>query len=160
GLPQPGDLLVVLLVPVVLRSWNGRLDRTARRPLSSLILFVIWVAIVNWGWAVLVGNFALFGPDTFVVFPVYYIYNTLAFLIVCVLYQRYGARFLWLTLHVVFFTVLVQAAATLVIHRGSGGRGVGFFNNPNQLGFFALACASIIALGKRWLGFGVAKSGF
>jgi hypothetical protein len=158
GLPQPGDMLVLFLVPVALRAWNGRLDRSQRRPLSTLIAFSLWVLLINWGWAVLVGNFALFGPDTFVVFPMYYLYNTMVFLVVCVLYQRFGIRFLWLTLHVVFFTVLVQGALSLVMHRG-GLRGALFFNNPNQLGFFALVCASLIALGKRALGFGAFKSG-
>jgi hypothetical protein len=159
GLPQPGDMIVLFLAPVALHAWNGRLDRSARRPLSTLITFSLWVLLVNWGWAVLVGNFALFGPDTFVVFPIYYIYNTVVFLIVCVLYQRYGIRFLWLTLHVVFFTVMVQVAASLLLHRTTSLRGALFFNNPNQLGFFALVCASIIALGKRALGFGAVKSG-
>lgn len=160
GLPQPGDMLVLLLAPVALRTWNGRLDRSARRPLSTLFAFSLWVLLVNWTWAVLTGNFALFGYDTFVVFPIYYIYNTVVFLVVCVLYQRYGVRFLWLTLHVVFFTVIVQVAASIVLHRGgSGVRGALFFNNPNQLGFFALVCASLIALGKRALGFGSVKSG-
>jgi hypothetical protein len=159
GLPQPGDLLLVPLALIALRTWNGRLDRSARRPLSTLIAFTAWVIAVDWGWALILGNFGVFGPDTFLLFPVYYIYNTLVFLIVCVLYQRYGARFLWLTLHIVFCAVLVQAAASLLLHRGSTFRGSGFFNNPNQLGFFALVSASIIALGKRWLGFGTIKSG-
>lgn len=159
GLPQPGDLLVVPLVLIALRSWNGRLDRGARRPLSALIAFTAWVIVVDWGWAIRLGNFGLFGPDTFLLFPVYYVYNTLVFLVVCVLYRRHGTRFLWLTLHVVFFTVLVQAGASFVLHRGHAFRGVGFFNNPNQLGFFALVAASIIALGKRWLGFGSIKTG-
>lgn len=159
GLPQPGDVLVIPLAVIALRSWNGRLDRGARRPLSMLIAFTVWVLIVDWGWALILGNFGLFGKDTFLLFPVYYVYNTLVFLIVCVLYQRYGVRFLWLTLHIVFVTVLVQAAASVIVHRSQTFRGVGFFNNPNQLGFFALVTASIIALGKRRLGFGFVKTG-
>jgi hypothetical protein len=58
----------------------------------------------------------------------------------------------------VLVTVITQALATLVVHRG-GLRGSGFFNNPNQLGFFALVMASVLALGKRNLGFGAIKSG-
>ncbi|HEU4731764.1 MAG TPA: hypothetical protein VFT22_27900 [Kofleriaceae bacterium] len=158
GLPQPGDLLVIPLVVLALRSWNGRLDRTARRPITTLIAFTIWVMVVDWGWALLLGNFGLVGPDTFLLFPVYYVYNTLVFLIACVLYQRHGARFLWLTLNVVFVSVIFQAAAALVLHRGHAARGIGFFNNPNQLGFFALVSASILALGKRRLGFGMIKT--
>lgn len=159
GMPQPGDMLVLLLAPVALRTWNGRLDRTMRRPLSTLFVFAIWVVAINWGWALIVGNFALFGPDTFVVFPVYYVYNTVVFLTVCVLYHRYGIRFLWLTLQVVVLVVTVQVVASLVLHRSGALRGALFFNNPNQLGFFALVCASMIALGKRALGFGAVKSG-
>ena len=44
---------------------------------SELIAFTVWVILVDWGWAVLTGNFGLFGPDTFLLFPVYYVYNTL-----------------------------------------------------------------------------------
>ena len=159
GLPQPGDVLVIPLVLLTLRMWNGRLDRTARRPLSTLLVFVLWVIVVDWGWAIILGNFGLFGPDTFLLFPVYYIYNALVFLVVCVLYRRYGAQFLSLTLNAVLVTVVVQAAASLLIHREHAFRGAGFFNNPNQLGFFALVAASILALGKRWLGFGTMKTG-
>ena len=98
GLPQPGDLLVIPLVVIALRPWTGRLARTARRPISALIAFTAWVIVVDWGWALILGNFGRFGPNTFLLFPVYYVYdNTLVFLIVCVLYQRYGALFVWLT---------------------------------------------------------------
>jgi hypothetical protein len=159
GLPQPGDVLLIPLALLALRAWNGRLDRSIRRPFSTLLVFTLWVMIVDWGWALIQGNFGLFGPDTFLVFPIYYVYNTLVFLIVCVLYQRYGTRFLWLTLHVVLLTVVVQAAASLLIHRQQAFRGAGFFNNPNQLGFFALVAASILALGKRSLGLGTLKTG-
>jgi hypothetical protein len=158
GLPQPGDVLAVPLVLIALRTWNGRLDRRSRRPLLALFAFTIWVVVVDWGWALLLGNFGLFGPDTFLLFPIYYIYNTLVFLVVCVLYQRYGKQFLWLTLNIVFLSVIAQTGAALVLHRGSSFRGVGFFNNPNQLGFFALVCASILTLGRRSLGFGSFKT--
>src|ERR1700753_2394422 len=150
-------MLVVPLFAVTMWTWRGRLDRRARRPFMSLIIFTAWVIAVDWGWAILLGNFGLFGPDTFLLFPVYYIYNACVFLVVCVLYQRFGARFLWLTLHIVLVTVVTQAFAALFVHR-SGLRGTGFFNNPNQLGFFALVMASVLALGKRNLGFGVIKS--
>jgi hypothetical protein len=161
GVPQPGDMLVIPLVLMTLRSWNGRLDRRARRPVVTLAAFTLWIVIVDWGWALVLGNFGLLGADTFLLFPIYYVYNALVFLVVCVLYQRYGKRFLSLTLNLVLLTVVVQTAAALLAYRvgGGGHRGVGFFNNPNQLGFFVLVAASIIALGKGRLGFGSIKSG-
>jgi len=161
GVPQPGDILVIPLVLLTFRSWNGRLDRRARRPVVTLAAFTLWIVIVDWGWALVLGNFGLLGPNTFLLFPIYYVYNGLVFVAVCVLYQRYGKRLLSLTLNLVFLTVFVQTAAALLAYRGGGGghRGVGFFNNPNQLGFFVLVAASIIALGKGRLGFGSIKSG-
>jgi hypothetical protein len=159
GLPQPGDILVIPLALMALWSWNGRLERKTRRAVSALLLFTVWVVVVDVGWALLLGNFGVFGKDAFLLFPAYYIYNTLVFLIVCVLYQRYGLRFLWLTMHIVLLSVIFQAGASFMLHRSSSFRAIGFFNNPNQLGFFALVAASIIALGKRSLGFGSLKTG-
>jgi hypothetical protein len=160
GLPQPGDILLLPLLPLSLAGWRGRLAPQLARPTQALVRFTIWVVLVDWGWAVILGNFGLFGADTFLLFPVYYVYNTLVFLIVCVMTQRYGARFIWLTLSVVLASVLLQVIATFVVHRGVHGvRGVGFFNSPNQLGFFALVSASIIAIGGRQLGFGAIRTG-
>jgi len=158
GLPQPGDMLVLPLAALVLKQWNGKLDRRARRPLSTLIALTIWVMVIDWGWALILGNFGVFGPNTFLLFPLYYVYNTLVFILVCVMYQRHGARFLWLTLHIVLFAVIIQTASIFLVHRGGTARGIGLFNNPNQLGFFALVSASIFALGKRSLGFGTIKT--
>jgi len=160
GLPQPGDALILPLVPLALASWNGRLDTRFVRPLRALFLFTAWVVIVDWGWALVLGNFGVFGSDTFLLFPLYYVYNTLVFLVICVLFQRHGTRLLWLTLHVVLLSVVVQLVASLLLHRAQTFRGAGFFNNPNQLGFFALVSASIIALGKREIGFGTLKASF
>jgi hypothetical protein len=151
--------LLIPLVPLAIRRWNGRLDRSARRPLKVLVVFTIWVMMVDWGWALLLDNFGAYGPDTFLLWPVYYVYNALVFFVVCVFYQRYGTRFLWLTLHLLLTSVLIQAVASVIVHRGPTLRGIGFFNNPNQLGFFALVNASLMALGRRGLGFGSVKAG-
>jgi hypothetical protein len=129
------------------------------RPTRWLAAFMVWTLLVNWTWALATGNFGLLGKDTFLLFPVYYVYNTLVFLVMCVLYHRHGPRFLWLTLNALFASVLLEVASTFVLQRSFGVRGMGFFNNPNQLGFFALVCASIIAIGRRRLGFGSLKAG-
>lgn len=158
GLPQPGDALLIPLALFALHGWRGRLNSQSVRTLRALLLFTTWVLIVDWGWATMLGNFGLFGKETFLLFPVYYVYNTLVFLVVCVLYERHRERFLWLTLHVVLLSVLMQVVASLIVPSKSF-RGIGFFNNPNQLGFYALVSASVLALGKRSLGFGSLKSG-
>ncbi|NVB83276.1 MAG: hypothetical protein HOV81_33195, partial [Kofleriaceae bacterium] len=66
------------------------------------------------------------------------------FLVGIVLYQRYGETFLRLTLYAINFTIGVQVLASFVYRTGS--RGSIFFNNPNQLGYFALLAACVIVL--------------
>ncbi len=95
-------------------------------------------------------NFALFGPNSFVLFPLYYVYNALIFLTALVLYRRYGELFLRVTVFAVTAMVFAQVLSSVVL--GSGGtRGSVFFNNPNQLGFYALLAATLIALTYRRL---------
>ncbi len=150
GLPQPGDLLVVLVVPLALQHWNGRLGRDLRATVRTLMWFTLWICLVNYTWVLVTANFALFGPDSFVLFPLYYVYNALIFLTALVLYRRYGELFLRVTVFAVTAMVFAQVLSSVVL--GSGGtRGSVFFNNPNQLGFYALLAATLIALTYRRL---------
>jgi hypothetical protein len=157
GVPQPGDMLVILMLPLALRGWNGRLNPMASRVVRALALFTGWVIFINYAYAIGMGRFGLFGKETFILVPIFYIYNAIIFFSVLVFYERYGARFLWLTLHVVLASAVLQVLIS-VIGAGARGRSMLFFNNPNQLGFFALLSASILAYGRRRLGFSALKS--
>ena len=43
GLPQPGDLLVLLVVPLALQHWNGKLGRDTRSTVRALMWFTLRV---------------------------------------------------------------------------------------------------------------------
>jgi hypothetical protein len=150
GLPQPGDGFVLILVPMVLHRWNGKLGRDMRDTIRALIWFTLWVCLVDYTWVFVMGSFTLFGPDSFLLFPIYYIYNALVFLVAIVLYRRYGDLFLRVTLLVVMATVFVQVMSLLALG-SSAARNSVFFNNPNQLGYYALLAATLIALAHRRL---------
>lgn len=157
GLPQPGDLLVLLLLPASLLRWNGRMSRASARPLRALAVFILWGIVLNYTWMVILGKFGFFGKDTFLLVPVFYVYNAVILLSVLVLHQRYGDRFLWLTLHLVLVTVVSQVLLSVAVGGGSHRQTV-LFNNPNQLGLYALLSANILAFGRRRMGFGTLKS--
>lgn len=152
GLPQPADVLIVLLVPLALVRWDGRLSRSTASLLRPLLAFTLWVCVVSFAWALLLWEFSFN-----LVYPVYYVYNTAFFFAALLLYRRYGDPFLRLTVHLVFATVLYQVVASLILS-GGGGRSRVFFDNPNQLGYYALLAACAISLAQRRLGFGVVKS--
>lgn len=146
GLPQPGDLMILLIVPVALSGWDGRLHRLAGPVLRPLFFFTAWVALVDVAWALILRNF---GVD--LLFPAYYLYNTLIVLCALVLHARYGEVFLRLTVRTIAFTVAFQVAAGLVL-RSTSIRSQLFFSNPNQLGYYALLAGCILALASRRAG--------
>jgi len=150
GLPQPGDLLVLLVIPLALQRWNGKLGRDTRGTVRALLWFTLWVCAVDLTWMFAMGSFAVSGADSFVLFPLYYIYNALIFLAALVLYRRHGDLFLRVTVFAVTVTVYAQVLSSIALGSG-GGRGTLFFNNPNQLGYYALLAATLIALTQRRL---------
>jgi hypothetical protein len=141
---------VLVVVPLALQRWNGKLGRDMRATLRALIWFTLWVCLVDYTWVLVMGSYTLFGPDSFVLFPLYYIHNALIFLVALVLYRRFGDLFLRVTVFAVMTTVFAQALLAIILGIG-GARGVVFFNNPNQLGYYALLAATLIALTHRRL---------
>jgi len=164
GLPQPGDALVFLLVPLAFVGWNGRLDRPTSHALKALMWFTGWVFLVNIGWAVVQWNWA--NPKNFVIHPLFYAYNAAVLVAALVMARREPGRFLRLTVDVCFGMVMFQVAASFV-YRTADYRGALFFNSPNQLGFYALLCACLFAmtqkplgLSRLWAGVGVSSCAY
>jgi hypothetical protein len=155
GLPQPSDVLAVLLVPAAIIGWNGRMNRALTSTIRPLLAFTLWVTAVNYGWAIVTGNFDFL--KSYMIFPIYYLFNVAVFVSALIVYQRFGDIVLRLTLHVVSAVVLFQVGASFVsgvgIYRGSV-----FFNSPNQLGFYALLAATAITLLHRRCGTGLLRA--
>ena len=152
GLPQPDDAMVVILAPLVLASWNGRLSRASIRTLRPLLWFTLWVVLVNVAWILILANF---GKD--LRYPLFYIFNALVFVIALILHERHGELFVRLTYVCVFAAVMFQCAFSLVF-RSSLARDTLFFDNPNQLGYYALLAACVITLTQRRLKIGLFTS--
>src|SRR5262245_60404058 len=106
GLPQPGDWLVLLLLPVTLLSWKGALDRQSSRIVRALFWFIVWVFIVNYAWALVLGKWK--SPKDFIIHPLFYFFNAAVFLCGLVLARRDREAFLRITVEVVFCTIVVQ----------------------------------------------------
>ena len=154
GVPQPGNILIFALVPMALVKWNGRLGKEVRASFVLLLGFTAWVFLVDYGWAAITQNFSF---ADYVIYPAYYIYNASVFLVVLVLYQRFGDNFLKLTIDALSFLIAFQIVASFFL--GNGGiRGSMFFNNPNQLGYYALLVACLIALCQPRLHLGIART--
>ncbi len=142
GLPQPSNVMLVLLVPLALRGWDMRLGPAEVKASRALLRFVLWVAVINLGWAALHSKW---GMQDYVLHPLYYTFNFAIFVIVLILHRRFGVLFLRATVFALVMVVFVQVVATL-LGVGITSRGQAFFNNPNQLGYYALLAASVLAV--------------
>ena len=154
GLPQPGDFLILLLLPLALYRWNGRMPGAFARPFRILLLFTLWVVIVQYSWATILGNWGFHGKDTFLLFPVYYTFNALVMLASLILYQRYGDAFLRLTAWCLLISIGIQIAGSFFTYYNPRRSRI-FFNNPNQLGYYAVLASCMIALLQRKLKLGL-----
>jgi hypothetical protein len=150
GLPQFADIVASMLLITLLRSWNGRLANPLSRSLASLITFIAYVILVNAAWSVVSLTFSINAKEGFLIAPTYYIFNGLMFFTFLLMFQRYGERLLWITVRLVLASVLIQVTFALVM-RGAVGRSTVMFNNPNQLGYYALLSACLLLLGQKRL---------
>lgn len=150
GMPQVADFLGAVLVVALIWTWNGRLPGQLARPLKLLLMFVGYVVLVNLGWSVVSLSFALSAKTGYLLAPSYYLFNGLMLVTFFLLFQRYGEFILWLTVRLVLTSVLIQVAVAFAQGRALGRSSV-MFNNPNQLGYYALLSACILLLGQKRL---------
>lgn len=146
GRPQPSDLLTIVIVPLLLRRGLPELPKGVRRGLIAISAFAAYAAVVNllWGVLLLDHNVRKVGA---VGFAAFYIFNAYIFALAVYLFLQFRGRFIVVTAWASVFAVILQLV--LFAARGSSGgfREKLFFNNPNQLGYYALLVASLIAFG-------------
>jgi hypothetical protein len=147
GLPQPADaLMLVIAIALLLRGDLG-LDPGQRRLLILTSAFVGWTAIVSGVWAVLLEEQRLLK------IPAFYLQNLLVLFVCLTLSARHGVRFFRIVGTTLAASLILQAAFSLLVDAsGSGRRATLSFNNPNQLGYWALLSASIYVLCARAAG--------
>lgn len=148
GLPQPADWLLLILAPVLLKGWSGRLPPAMARPYRALVIFAVYTIVVNLVWSLILGSFTIDLKDGFLLSPMFYIYNSLMFLTFLLMSLRYGDFLLWLTGKLVLISTLVQVALSFITS-SNRHRATLLFNNPNQLGYYALLSACILLLAHR-----------
>ena len=152
GLPQPGDVLLIPLFLMALVGWNGRLKLASTKPLRLLFLFTLWVTLVNVAWMVTTGDVGLTSKAAFSPLqPMFYMFNAAVVLVVAILYERFGRRFIELSYHLTICIAVLQVLLSFVYFGSRTVRGTVFFNNPNQLGYYAMVSACTVAVCHRQL---------
>ncbi len=138
GYPQPGDLLILALLPILFLQNGLRIPRKAFPIVNATSLFILYAVVVNLVWTVVLSDAGLFR------YPSFFLFNFAVCVVFLSLHETYGRRFLDWTAAAICASVLVQVVAVSLQWVGaSQARIAGLFNNPNQAGYFALLCASL-----------------
>lgn len=138
GLPRISDFALMAIAFRLAARGKVQMVPGAKIILRVLLCFVAYVFFVNAVNGLWNMNLTCFQSASF------YIYNMLAVALVFVLYSEYQGRFLSATFSAMAITLAIQV---LFGFRdvGNPARATIFFNNPNQLGYFSLIAAAIVA---------------
>ena len=140
GLPQVGDifLLISTLYLFCRSDWHLDLDTSSLRMVGVIAALLLYQIAINAIWSIIIGT-------NLVRYCFYYIYNFIAFLDTIMICRRIGIRQLKLSL---FYGAALSLLSPIIgiIISGGNARNVGFFNNPNQLGYHALVVMTVILL--------------
>lgn len=150
GLPQPADALALALF-VWLFARDG-LAPVARHPaVRALAAFVFWVALVSGYWVLSLQISGEVGEHRIRVwyFPLFYLFNLVFFAGLIGLYRRYGIRAIQWTFWGVLTSLCAQVLGATTIGFSAYQRTTLFFENANQLGYFALLAATLVVLTGR-----------
>ena len=149
GSPQVADAVMVFLI--VITGVAVILGKKFKIPYSSiniiiyLLLFVLNVIVVSVIWSLVLKE------SSILIYPLYYIYRFIILLMVLLFYSWYGGSFIKVILFSIAASVLLQVAITPFGKQVQDIRHVLFYNNPNQLGYYSLLCASIfLAASKKY----------
>ena len=139
GNMQIADIFLAIFSVYLLFSNYGKIR--LRTPLFGFtVIFTVicaYQAVVNLVWSGIVGK-------SLMNFSLFYFFNLVACVDVFLIGQQIGLKKLKESLILgIFFALVVNSIGMLsdAVYRS---RSVSFFNNPNQLGYFALICFSFI----------------
>jgi len=145
GRLQLADFFLLLGLVYIFFGNQGSfvIDKQVIRTIRFLLYFVIFVCLINGVWTISGYNY--------IRYSLYYIFNFLAVLLCVLVYQSIGiVEFKKAILNGAFLSSLVNIIGLI---RTSGRvRGLGFFNNPNQLGYYGVVLIALVFLckGKKY----------
>lgn len=143
GLPQPSALFLGVIFMLMLLAPLTRIGKDIEACLFLLFGFVSWCTFVS------VARFTWVGDLIYMKSPLYYLYNSIAFIVVVQLACRDPGHFVKLTQNTLLLMLLLQVAFIAVLPNRVNDvleREIGTFNEANQLAYWAILSISTYML--------------
>lgn len=138
GMPQIADFTLMFGMFIYIIRYRGLtyIDRFISRHLIAILLILYYQITVNLSWYLIMDS-TVFLRKTF-----YYIYNIFVYLYIIDIYLRHGEVCLKTNIAKACLYSSIVAELGVLTVSGQALRKVGFFNNPNQLGYYSLVIAA------------------
>ncbi len=135
GQPQISHLILALLFAFILLKMPSQFLNSIREN-RRVMIFMIYIIYINFIWLILTEK------TSFFIYTLFYLFNVLLFYSTYLLYENslISDRVIR---RAIFFTLLLQFIFLLKSGLSFNTRNMLFFNNPNQLGYFAIAIINI-----------------
>ncbi len=138
GGPQLADAVVAGLAVLLLLRGAVRLHPAAADVGLFAGLFVFYVVLVNFAWAMWLSDLSM------VKAPVFYFYNFMMLMIWLQLDREYGSLFARCVVYAILGATLLQVLASPFVVNNDMQRQTVFFNNPNQLAYWVVLAGSLL----------------
>jgi len=138
GIPQIADYVMVLIIGLEFISSDLKLKKEIYPNVKDFFYFVSYIIFINFIWTLITGDTSILRNSIF------YFYNFLVFTALLVTYSKVKEKLIMVMSYSIFITIILQTVLSFFyLEIFSGFRKTLFFNNPNQLGYFAVLCAVI-----------------
>lgn len=141
GLPQPSDILLIGICGLCLCFYMAARKIILSDITVTLTLIVILFAAIN----AIYG--AYYGDVRFYYSAAYYVFNAVVFAGTVILFLNHPHRMHRIAMRAVYASVILEILFIVLTDAHTSYRVTGSFNNPNQLGYWALLnAATLMAL--------------
>lgn len=142
GLPQISDMFLIAAALGLLLKERGRIriPYAYMQWVTIFLVTLVFQALVQSVWWVKTKD------NRMLLYAAYYLFNFIASIVCIYIGNAVGTeRLKYALCKGCFFSIIVAAIGIVTQNRYHGIRSVGFFNNPNQLGYYALLVLTVIA---------------
>jgi len=135
GQPQISHIILIVIFGIIFILMFSKFLQTIKENIM-FIIFLIYLLYVNTSWLIITGSIS------FVVYTLFYIFNILLFYSTYLLYKEHFITSENIR-NAIFFSLILQFIFLVASGLNFNARNMLFFNNPNQLGYFAISVINI-----------------
>jgi hypothetical protein len=140
GLPQIADYIILAVSGLAILIYFLKKKIIFNRVYAFLAFMVVLFFCIN------ITNYIFYRDDLFLYASVYYLFNAFAFLATVILFKYAPSQMRHYAAVAIFISLVMQVLWITFMDSNSPFRETGSFNNPNQLGYWALLSSCYILI--------------